>query len=130
VVRNWYTGLGPGTPVIRSHAYGLLRTILGSAVSEQIIPFNPCVMRGAGSAATSVRPKPATLTEIATIAQHMPERLQLAAWCGLRFGELIELRRSDIDQVSKSFTYAAPRTEYPVIRSPSASPSRMQVFET
>ena len=105
VVRNWYTGLGPGTPVIRSHAYGLLRTILGSAVSEQIIPFNPCVMRGAGSAATSVRPKPATLTEIATIAQHMPERLQLAvllaAWCGLRFGELIELRRSDIDQVSK-----------------------------
>ena len=31
----------------------------------------------------------------------MPERLQpmtlLAAWCGLRFGELTELRRKDID---------------------------------
>jgi integrase len=105
VVREWYTELGPGTPVLRSHAYGLLRTIMGSAVSEQIIPFNPCVMRGAGSTKTSHRPKPATLPELAIIAQHMPERLRLAvllaAWCGLRFGELIELRRSDIDQVSK-----------------------------
>jgi integrase len=105
VVREWYTDLGPGTPTLRAHAYGLLRTILGSAVSEQIIPFNPCVMRGAGSARTTHRPKPATLIEIATIAQHMPDRLQLAvllaAWCGLRFGELIELRRSDIDQVSR-----------------------------
>src|SRR5215217_2172174 len=105
VVRNWYTELGPGTPVLRAHAYGLLRTIMGSAVSEQIIPFNPCVMRGAGSAKTSHRPKPATFIEIATIAQHMPERLQLAvllaAWCGLRFGELIELRRKDIDLVER-----------------------------
>jgi integrase len=101
VVREWYTDLGPGTPVVRAHAYGLLRTILGTAVSEQIIPFNPCVMRGAGSAKTTHRPKPATLPELAIIVQQMPTRLQLAvllaAWCGLRYGELIELRRSDID---------------------------------
>jgi hypothetical protein len=87
-VRQWYTELGPNTPVLRSHAYGLLRTIMGSAVAEQIIPFNPCVMRGAGSAKTKHQAKPATLTEIATIASEMPPRLQLtvlvAAWCGLR----------------------------------------------
>jgi integrase len=104
VVREWYTEVGPGTPTLRAHAYGLLRTILGSAVSEQIIPFNPCVMRGAGSAKTAHRSKPASLSELATIVQHMPQRLQLAvllaAWCGLRFGELIELRRSDIDSHS------------------------------
>jgi integrase len=100
-VREWHTELGPGTPVLRSHAYGLLRTIMGSAVSEQIIERNPCVLKGAGSAKTIHRPKPATLSELTTIAQEMPDRLRLAviiaAWCGLRFGELIELRRSDID---------------------------------
>jgi integrase len=101
VVRTWYTGLGPGAPVLRAHAYGLLRTILSSAVAEQVIPTNPCVMHGAGSAKTTHRPRPATLTELATVIGHMPERLRLAvliaAWCGPRFGELIELRRSDID---------------------------------
>jgi integrase len=100
VVRGWYTDMGPGAPVLRAHAYGLLRTILGSAVAEQIIASNPCVMRGAGSAKTTHKPRPATLTELVTIAEHMPERLRLAvliaSWCGLRFGELIELRRSDI----------------------------------
>jgi integrase len=100
-VRSWYTALGPGTPVLRAQAYALLRTILNSAVAEQLITSNPCVLRGAGSAKTSHKPRPATLTELATIAQHMPERLQVAvlisAWCGLRFGELAELRRSDID---------------------------------
>jgi integrase len=101
VVRNWHTELGPGMPTLRAHAYGLLRTIMGSAVAEQLITYNPCVLRGAGNAKTSHRPKPATLTEIATIAAHMPDRLRLAvllaAWCGLRFGELIELRRQDVD---------------------------------
>jgi integrase len=101
VVRNWYTELGPGTPVLRSHAYGLLRTILSSAVAEQLIPTNPCVLRGAGSAKTAHQARPATLPELTTLTAHMPDRLQLAvlvaAWCGLRFGELIELRRSDID---------------------------------
>jgi integrase len=101
VVREWHTELGPGTPVLRSHAYGLLRTIMGSAVAEQLITFNPCVLRGAGNAKTAHKAKPATLAELVTITQHMPDRLQpavlIAAWCGLRFGELIELRRSDID---------------------------------
>ena len=101
VVRNWYTELGPGTPVLRSHAYGLLRTILSSAVAEQLIPTNPCVLRGAGSAKTAHQARPATLTELGPLTAHMPDRLQLAvliaAWCGLRFGELTELRRSDVD---------------------------------
>ena len=35
------------------------------------------------------------------ITEHMPERLRLAgliaSWCGLRYGELAELRRGDVD---------------------------------
>ena len=44
---------------------------------------------------------PATLAELAALTKAMPSKYQLlvllAAWCGLRFGELAELRRSDVD---------------------------------
>jgi integrase len=46
--------------------------------------------------------EPATLPELATLVAAMPQRYRLmtlfAAWCGLRYGELIELRVRDIDQ--------------------------------
>lgn len=45
--------------------------------------------------------RPATLPELETITAAMPERYRLlillASWCALRFGELTELRRSDVD---------------------------------
>jgi integrase len=48
--------------------------------------------------------QPATLDEIATIVEAMPERLKLfvvlAAFVGLRQGELLELRRADVDGVT------------------------------
>ena len=47
------------------------------------------------------KPKPATLDQLATLAAEMPDRYRLmvplAAWCALRFGELVELRRADVD---------------------------------
>lgn len=50
------------------------------------------------------KPKPATLDELATIVDHMPERTKLfvvlAAFIGLREGELLELRRFDVDGVT------------------------------
>jgi integrase len=101
IVRNWYTALGPNTPTLRAHAYGLLRTIMGTAVAEQLITTNPCVIRAAGSSGRIHKPKPATFEELAIIKEHMPDRLRLAvliaAWCGLRYGEIFELRRADVD---------------------------------
>ena len=101
VVRAWHTGLGTGTPTLKAHAYGLLRTIMASAVTEQLIDRNPCVLRGAGNSKTQHKARPASVAELEAIAAAMPDRLRLAAlvagWCGLRFGELAELRRSDVD---------------------------------
>ncbi|HZA30297.1 MAG TPA: tyrosine-type recombinase/integrase [Propionibacteriaceae bacterium] len=100
-VRAWHTALGPGAPTQRAHAYALLKTILGTAVSEQLITTNPCVIRAGGSAKTVHKAKPATFEELAIIVENMPDRLRLAvliaAWCGLRMGEIFELRRGDID---------------------------------
>ncbi len=100
-VRDWYTALDKTRPTLRSHAYGLLRTILATAVTDEKIPLNPAHIRGAGTTARVKKVEPATLDELTTIAAEMPERYRLmvmfASWCALRFGELIELRRKDID---------------------------------
>lgn len=101
IVRNWHAGMGTRTPTQRAHAYGLLRTILNTAVSEDLIPANPCRVRGAGNATRAKTIRPATLEELAIIAENVPPKCRLAvllsAWCALRFGELIELRRRDVD---------------------------------
>lgn len=99
-VRAWHSRLDTG-PTRRAHAYSLLRTILNTAVADDIIPANPCRLRGAGQSQRVRDIRPASLDELAALAEAMPARLRLivllAAWCGLRFGELVELRRKDID---------------------------------
>ena len=101
VIRAWHAELGAKTPTLRAHAYGLLRTILATAVHDGLIASNPCHIRGAGNSKRVHKIKPLTLAELEALVAAMPERLRLlvllAAWCGLRFGELTELRRSDID---------------------------------
>jgi integrase len=100
-VRDWYAKAAKDTPTLRAHTYGLLRTIMGTAVTESRIPLNPCVIRGAGSAKRAITIRPATLDELAKLTDAMPERYRLlvtlASWCAMRFGELTELRRRDVD---------------------------------
>lgn len=100
-VRGWYSTTLTDKPTMRSHAYGLLRTILTTATSDGKIGANPCVIRGAGSTKRVHKVIPATVGEIATIADEMPAQWSLmvlfAGWLALRFGELTELRRKDID---------------------------------
>ena len=120
-VRSWHTALGPNTPTRRAHAYQLLRTLLKTAVDEQLITHNPCVIRAGGSAPTVHQATPATIEELATIAEHMPEHLRLAvliaAWCGLRQGEILELRRHDVDLTERNI-----RVERAVTRVPGQPP--------
>jgi integrase len=101
VVRIWHTEVGKSRPTLRSHAYGLLRAILGTAVSDQLIGMNPCQIRGGGTSKRVVKIKPASLSELEALTIEMPAKYQmavlLAAWCGLRFGELTEQRRKDVD---------------------------------
>lgn len=97
----------PGTPRgVRSDrrlepTYALLRTILNTAVEEELLATNPCRIRGGGRPTGRSGMRPATVEEIGQIAAGMPERyrlmVHLAAWCAIRFGELTELRRKDID---------------------------------
>ena len=104
VVRQWHAGLGKRTPTLTAHAYGLLRTILGTALEDDLIKANPCHIRGGASTPRAKTIRPASLDELATLVQAMPEKYRLmvllASWCAMRFGELAELRRSDIDMTN------------------------------
>ncbi|MCR6713115.1 MAG: site-specific integrase [Demequina sp.] len=100
-VRLWHSSQDATTPTMRAHAYALLRTIFTMAVADEVVPSNPCRVAGAGTTKRAKTIRPATLAELETITAAMPERLQamvlIAAWGALRFGELAELRRGDID---------------------------------
>ncbi|NLE17036.1 MAG: site-specific integrase [Propioniciclava sp.] len=81
-------------------AYRVLRMILNNAHRDGLIPANPCTLRAAGI----VKPReriPATLDELDVIADRMPERfaaaVHVAAWSGLRAGELFALSRSHVN---------------------------------
>jgi integrase len=100
VVRSWYAHALAGKPTRRAHCYSLLRTILRTAAHDGKIAANPCLIKGAGTTKRAKVIRPATTEELAKITAEMPEHYQamipLASWCGLRFGELTELRRKDL----------------------------------
>lgn len=100
-VRLWHAGMDARKPTIRAHAYALLRTIFNTAVADDLVTANPCRVAGAGVTRRARTIRPASLGELEALTEAMPERLRamvlLAAWCALRFGELVELRRGDVD---------------------------------
>lgn len=101
-VQAWLNAQGNRTPTMTAHGYALLRTILNTAVEDGLIAESPCTIRDAGHTRRAKRIEPASLDELAAIVSEMPERhrlaVLLAAWCALRFGEIAELRRGDVDQ--------------------------------
>jgi len=101
MVRRWHSSLDETKPTLRAHSYSLLKAILATAVVDDEIAANPCHIIGASSTRRAKKIEPATLSELRTITISMPERYRLmvlfASWCALRFGELVELRRRDID---------------------------------
>jgi hypothetical protein len=76
-VNAWYADLAPGRETIRAQSYSLLRTIFASAASERphpLVPYNPAHIRGAGSTKRAHHVQPATLEELQTIVEELPDR--------------------------------------------------------
>lgn len=102
-VDEWHTKLLPYAPTRRAHTYALLSSIMRSASTGRhpLIAENPCQIPHATRVTRRFEPKPATPEQIAVIVENMPDKYRalilLAAWCGLRWGEVSELRRKDLD---------------------------------
>lgn len=100
-IKAWRAAMDPKTEATNAAAYRLLRSLLQAAEEEELIDRAPPKIRGASTARVKRVAKPATFDELAVIIENMPERLRLfivlAAFVGLREGEALELRRSDVD---------------------------------
>jgi integrase len=115
-VRAWLAsmeaaGVGDST---RAKSYRLLSRILGQAVEAGYLSRNPCAVRGAASEpATEMRF--ATVAQVAELAEAVPPRFKalvlVAAYTGLRWGELAGLRAKRVDLLHRRITVAEQLTE-------------------
>jgi integrase len=86
---------------IAARSCRLLRAILSTAVTnDRLLRENPCRIRGFDKEPTSERPT-ASLDQVWRLAALMPRRFRalviIAAFTGLRWGELVALRVRDVD---------------------------------
>ncbi|KUH99271.1 site-specific integrase [Mycobacterium sp. IS-3022] len=100
-VRAWHAATLKDRPTYRAHAYGLLHAILGTAVTDGLLDVNPCHIPRAAAARSTRKPTILAVADVAALADAIDSRYRalvlISAWCGLRWGEVTELRRKDID---------------------------------
>ncbi len=112
-VRSWHAAIECEHPTTAAKAYRLLATIMKTAVEDRLINQSPCRVKGAAKEQAPERPV-ASVAEVHALADAMPAHLRLlvllAAWCQLRRGELLGLRRQDIDLLRHTVSIAVTRT--------------------
>jgi integrase len=88
------------SPVTVAKAYRLLKAVLNTAVDDGLIRRNPCRVKGAGQEKSPER-SVLSMRDIGALADAIDQRYHalvlLAIFGSLRWGELVALRRRDID---------------------------------
>lgn len=104
-IRRWYNQLGDngvGAATI-ARSYQLLKSIFNTAVEDEAIRRNPCRIKGAAVYKSEERPV-LTVGEVYALADRVPSRYRalvlLGTFTGLRWGELVGLRRRNVDLVA------------------------------
>jgi integrase len=102
-VRAWLAGLheaGEVTPTTIAKAYRLLRRILNVAVEAGYLPRNPAAIKGAGLE-RAAEMRHVSIPQLHVLAEAVPGRYRalvlVAGYGGLRWGELVGLRRRRVD---------------------------------
>jgi integrase len=94
------TAARPFGPVVVAKAYRLLHAIFTTAAGDRLVRRNPCRIEGGGQEESPER-QTLSLPVVFEIASAIPVRYRvlvlLATFAGLRWGELIALRRHNID---------------------------------
>lgn len=97
-----------------SRCYRILKAILNSAVEDELLPANPCRIKGASTYQHPERPT-LSIDEVEELATTVPNRYRalvyLLAWGAVRLGEATALIRSDVDLKKASVRVA--RDVYP-----------------
>ena len=106
-LRAWHKAQPKSTPSANAAAYRYFRAVLNAAVEDDLIdPIRG--IKSASKAKPTRDPILATLDQLDVIEEAMPEPMRLiitlAYSSGLRQGELLELRRKDIDTKAGTIT--------------------------
>jgi len=110
-VRGWLANLQAQqlSPSTVAKAYRLLSRILGAAVEAGYLVRNPCTVKGAGQE-RAPEMRFATVAQIAALAEAVGARYRalvlVAAYGGLRWGELVGLRVKRVDLLHGRVTVA------------------------
>jgi len=115
VLRAWLSGLtvkagahgGILSPASVAQIYRTLNRVLVAAVDNELLGRNP--LQGVKPPATPLKPmRFLTHDEVARLGEEIDHRYQglllVAAYCGLRAGELIALRRGNVDIDHRTIT--------------------------
>lgn len=93
--------------VAAAQTYRLLRAAMNTAAGDELIPRNPCRVKGFASKRAVERPT-ATPSEVVLLSEAVPPRYKalvlMAAWTGARLGELGAMRRYDLDLRAEVFS--------------------------
>jgi len=99
LIRHWHGRL-TGAAATRAKTYRLLRSILATAVDDELLARNPCHIDGAGVERAAERPS-ASIEQVCALADVVEPRYRAlvltAGLGGLRLGELLGLRRRHVN---------------------------------
>ncbi len=113
-VRSWHASTLADKPVMRAHAYGVLHAAMATAVTDGLIAANPCHIPRATVTTRTRTPVILDVAEVSQLAAVIEERFRalvlISAWCGLRWGEVIELRRRDIAEGAETISVGRAAT--------------------
>lgn len=105
MVRRWLATFPSAKPAARKNGYMLLAQLFRAAVSDGILNDSPVRVKGGASYAVQREGQALTVEQVTKLADAMPKgrrmTVLLAAYCALRPGEVLGLRRRDVDTRGK-----------------------------
>jgi integrase len=117
LIRQWHAtawkGAGGRTSIAQS--YRFLRMALNVAVNDGVLLRNPCRIKGAGVVEAKERPVASPAQLLALVEAISPAKYRAAivigGWVGLRRGEIVGLRRADVDLANAMIRVRTNRLE-------------------
>jgi integrase len=110
----WHRALAAKLPGTAPKAYRLMASIMRAAAHDGCIVRSPVEVKGVSKEPVQEQAAP-SVAEVEALASTVPEpyraMLLIAAWRGLRFGELVALRRDRVDLLHGKIRVAETVTE-------------------
>lgn len=133
MVRKWLGVFPESKPMARAQGYKVLARIFRDAAEDGVVSESPVKVRGAADYRAKREGHALTVPEVLAIAAKMPEGrgllVTLAAFCALRPGEVLALRRRDVD-VAQRLVYvretASARYGSPEYIGPTKTPASVR----